>query len=46
MEFFFDKIKYLGQIINENNSKPDSIRANAIKNMPAPENIKVLCRLY
>jgi hypothetical protein len=40
--FFMDKIKYLGQIIDEHGRRPDPDRAIAIKNMPAPENIASL----
>ena len=40
--FLLRKIKYLGQIIDENGRRPDPERAAAIKNMPAPENITSL----
>ena len=41
-EFFLRKIKYLGQIIDENGRRPDPERAAAIKDMPAPKNITSL----
>ncbi|MGX9987631.1 reverse transcriptase family protein, partial [Soonwooa purpurea] len=41
-EFFLDKIKYLGQIIDRNGRRPDPERSIAIKNMPEPHNITTL----
>ena len=41
-EFFMKKIKYLGQIIDCNGRKQDPERAEAIKNMPAPDNVAKL----
>ena len=40
--FFMKKIKYLEQIINSDRRKPDPERAEAIKNMPAPDNVAIL----
>ena len=37
-EFFLQRIKYLGHIIDKYGRRPDPDRANAIKDMPAPEN--------
>ena len=39
---FMEKIKYLGQIIDEHERRPDPERAMTIKNIPAPENIASL----
>ena len=41
-EFFLDKIKYLGQIIDKNGRRPDPGRSIAIKNMSEPHNITTL----
>ena len=41
-DFFLPEIKYLGHIINWDARRPDEERANAIRNMPAPENVQVL----
>ena len=38
-DFFMNKIKYLGQIIDKNGRRPDPVRASAIKDMPAPKNV-------
>ena len=38
-EFFMKKIKYLGQIVDENSRRPNPERAKAIKNMPSQNNI-------
>lgn len=38
-EFFMKQIKYLEQIIDENGRRPEPERAEAIKNMPPPNNI-------
>ena len=40
-DFFLPKIKYLGHIINRDGRQLDSERANAIRNMPAPDNVQV-----
>lgn len=40
--FFMEKIKYLGQIIDEHGRRPDPDRSSAIRDMPAPENIASL----
>ena len=37
-EFFLQRIKYLGHIIDKDGRPPDPDRATAIKDMPAPEN--------
>lgn len=37
-----DKIKYLGQIIDNKGRRPDPARATAIKDMLAPENVSTL----
>ena len=42
MTFLLTEIKYLGHIINSNGHQPDQERANAIRNMPAPENVQAL----
>lgn len=36
--FFMTKIKYLGQIIDENGKKPATTRKSEIKNMPSLKN--------
>ena len=41
-EFFMKKIKYLGQTIDSDGRKPDPERAEAIKNMPVPDNVAKL----
>ena len=41
-EFFLDKIKYLGQIIDKDGRRPDPERSLAIKNMPEPHNVTTL----
>ncbi|XP_014775807.1 uncharacterized protein K02A2.6-like [Octopus bimaculoides] len=41
-EFFMPRIKYLGQIIDENGYRPDPSRASAIQNMPPLKNITTL----
>ena len=41
-EFFLNKIKYLGQIIDKNGRRPDPRRSIAIKNMSEPHNITTL----
>ena len=41
-EFFMQEIQYLGQIINKEGRKPDPRRTDAIKNMPAPDNVAKL----
>ena len=41
-DFFLSEIKYLGHIINRDGLRPDPERANAIRNMPAPDNIQAL----
>ena len=38
-DFFLPEIKDLGHIINRDGRRPDSERANAIRNMPAPDNV-------
>lgn len=40
--FFMEKIKYLGQIIDEHGRRTDPDRSSAIRDMPAPENIASL----
>ena len=42
MQMFLNKIKYLGQITDKNNRRPDPARASAIKDMSAPENVRSL----
>ena len=37
--FFMSEIRYLGHIINKDGRKPDPERAEAIKNMPPPQNV-------
>ena len=39
-DFILPEIKYLGQIINRDGRRPDPERANAIRNMPAPDNVQ------
>ena len=41
-DFFMEKIKYLGHIIDKGGRRPDPERAAAIKDMPAPDNIASL----
>ena len=41
-DFFLTEIKYLGHIINRDGRRPDPERANAIRNMLAPDNIQAL----
>ena len=41
-EFFMERMKYLGQIIDQKSKKPDPERAKAIKNMPSPDNVTKL----
>ena len=41
-DFFIEKIKYLGYIINRDGRRPDPDRAAAIKDMLAPNNIATL----
>ena len=41
-DFFMEKIKYSGYIIDKDGRRPDSERVTAIKNMPAPENDSAL----
>ena len=41
-EFFLDKIKYRGQIIDKEGRRPDPERSLVIKNMPEPHNITTL----
>ena len=41
-EFCMNKIKYLGQIIDHEGRKPDLKRAEAIRNMPTPDNVTKL----
>lgn len=36
------EIRYLGHIIDEDGRHPDPERAEAIKNMPAPNNVQAL----
>ena len=45
-EFFLDKTKYLGQIIDKNGGQPDPGRSIAIKNMPEPHNITTLQKFF
>ncbi|CAF3680882.1 unnamed protein product [Rotaria sordida] len=40
--FFQDQVTYLGFIIDKNGKRPDPQRVEAIKNMPAPKNVKEL----
>ena len=39
---FLPGIKYLGHIINRDGRRPDPERANAIRNMPDPDNVQAL----
>ena len=41
-DFFLERIKYLGHIIDKNGRRPDPDRSTAIKNMPEPTNITSL----
>ena len=41
-DFFLPEIKYLGHIMKRDGRRPDSERANAIRNMPAPDNVQAL----
>ena len=41
-DFFLPEIKYLGHIINRDGRRPDPERANAIRNMPASDNVQAL----
>ena len=41
-DFFLPEIKYLGHIINRDGRRLDPERANAIRNMPAPDNVRAL----
>ena len=41
-DFFLPEIKYLGHIINRDGHRPDPERANAIRNMPAPDDVQGL----
>ena len=41
-DFFLLEIKYLGHIINRDGRRPDPERANAIRDMPAPDNVQAL----
>ena len=41
-DFYMNKIKYLGHIIDKDERRPDPERATAIKDMPAPDNVKTL----
>lgn len=41
-DFFHEKIKYLGHIIDKDGRRPNPERAAAIKDMPAPNNIVLL----
>ena len=41
-DFFLPEIKYLGHIINRNGHQSDPERANAIRNMPVPDNVQAL----
>ena len=41
-DFFLPEIKYLGHIINRNCRRLDSVKANAIRNIPAPDNVQAL----
>ena len=41
-EFFLSKIKYLGQVIDENGRTPDPNWADVIKYMPALTNVAAL----
>ena len=41
-DFFLPEIKYSGHIINRDGRRSDPERANAIRNMPAPDNVQAL----
>ena len=41
-DFFMEKIKYLGHIIDKDSRRPDPERDAAIKDIPAPDNIASL----
>ena len=41
-DFFLPEIKYLGYIINRDGRRPDPEGANAIRNMPVPDNVHAL----
>ena len=41
-EFCMNKTKYLGHIIDKDGRRPDTERATAIKDMPAPDNVTTL----
>ena len=41
-EFFMDRIKYLGQIIDKEGRRPDPQRTEAIEKMPAPNSVTKL----
>ena len=41
-DFFLPEIKYLSHIINRDGRRSDPERANAIRNMPAPDNVQAL----
>ena len=41
-DFFMEKIKYLGQIIDKDGRKPDPQRTEAIEKMPAPNSVAKL----
>lgn len=41
-KFFMERITYLGQVIDSEGRKPDPQRADAIKNMPAPDTVAKL----
>ena len=41
-DFYMNKIKYLGHIIDKDGRHPDPERATAIKDIPAPDNVTTL----
>ena len=41
-DFFMEKIKYLGYIIDKDGRRPDTERATPMKDMPALENVSAL----
>ena len=41
-DFFLPKIKYLSHIIDIDGRRPDPERVNAIRNIPAPDNVQAL----
>ena len=41
-DFFLNKIKYLGQIIDKNGRRPDPAQTSAIKDIPGSENVSSL----